>query len=311
MGSRPSTGSSTSFSNVGDSVPVPLALDALPSLGGSLEYSSPTSVPMSDPCLDQFRRPSPIQSVQDVGPLAMHVPQLVKYKIWKGQYIDLSLLYRDNAVVALTSTDHGSALTMMVENVKVVFRPAASSHPRKLDTVDNGQAHSILSWLFLRRATLPDLPNCSSMRKLFGWLLRNFLVLGGVVTMSSFDYDKKPIHRARGLFWIWNFGLRSPRRSVCYPWLILVPPLVLGKNTQSKQSSCFSFNSTNGCRWNPCTVHVSMHIVAIAAHALDTGPRHVGLVQGLLIIISKLRPRTLVVHLHLRQRGPSPGFGRL
>ena len=25
-----------------------------------------------------------------------------------------------------------------------------------------------------------------------------------------------------------------------------------GKNTQSKQSSCFSFNSTNGCRWNPC-----------------------------------------------------------
>ena len=64
---------------MGDSVPVPLALDALPSLGGSLEFSSPTSVPMSDPCLDQFRRPSPIQSVQDVGPLVMHVPQLVKF----------------------------------------------------------------------------------------------------------------------------------------------------------------------------------------------------------------------------------------
>ena len=120
---------SISFSNVGDSVPVPLALDPLPSLGGSLEY---TFVPMSDPCLDQFRRPSPIQSVQDVGPLVMHVPQLVKDKIWKGQYIELSLLYRDNAVVALTSTDNGSALTMMVENGKVVFRPAASSHPRKV-----------------------------------------------------------------------------------------------------------------------------------------------------------------------------------
>ena len=155
---------------------------------------------MSDPCLDQFRRPSPIQSVQDVGPQVMHVPQLVKDKIWKGQYIDVSLLYRDNAVVALTSTDNGSALTMMVDNGKVVFRPAASSHPRKLDTVDKWTSafHTFMAIFTARHPS--RLPNCSSMRKLFGWLLRNFLVLGGVVTMSSFDYDKKPIRRARGLF---------------------------------------------------------------------------------------------------------------
>ena len=54
---------------------------------------------------------------------------------------------------------------------------------------------------------------------------------------------------------------------------------------------------------------VSMHIVAIVMHILGTGPRHVELVQGLLIIISKLRLRTLEVHLHLRRRGGGGGGG--
>ena len=156
-------------------------------------------------------------------------------------------------MVALTSTDHGSALTMMAENGKVVFRPAASSHPRKLDTVDKWTSafHTFMAIFTARHPSrFAELLKYAETIRLaaaqfpgFGWR----------------SYDEQ-------------FRLRqeaNPSRSWAVLdmelWVTVAAAFSLlpvatttstassaGKNTQSKQSSCFSFNSTNGCRWNPC-----------------------------------------------------------
>lgn len=111
------------YSDAGISVSTP-ELGALPSSGGNLGLGNPVfnvgppSSPLSVPSLGLFGvdRPSLIQSVQDVGPLELHVTQAVKENIWRGQFVDLALLYRENGVVAMTSIDNGSALTMVVED---------------------------------------------------------------------------------------------------------------------------------------------------------------------------------------------------
>ena len=93
--------------------------DGSPLLGvNSVTVPLPVTTTMVSPMMPdhsagfaEIGRPTMVPSLQSGQLLGVHVSAAIKEKIWNSQYIDLSLLYQDNAVMAVATADKGSALT--------------------------------------------------------------------------------------------------------------------------------------------------------------------------------------------------------
>ena len=80
-------------------------------------------------------RPVALQQASASAQLGMHVPQNIKDKIWAGAFIDLSLLYQDNAKAILSKEMGGAELTLAVDGDRMVIKQGVT-HSKKVDTFD-------------------------------------------------------------------------------------------------------------------------------------------------------------------------------
>ena len=132
-------------------------------------------------------QPLPIPRLGSARLLCGHVSQSLKEKIWKSEYIDISLLIKDSAAAALARSLKASEVALVVQGNKMFLRPniASVSRQHKLDSWIHGFRHFILLWQFIS-CNSPFAPlRCLDTLTLSTQQLFNSRALVGGFMMSS------------------------------------------------------------------------------------------------------------------------------
>ena len=195
----------------------------------------------------EAERPTPMPTFNVNAPLGLHVPSHIKEKIWNGQYVEMATLYRENSMSAVR--DKGTALTMALEEGKVVFKPAAAQ-TKKLDSLEKWMSafHTFIAIFSSRH------PNRTSELLKYAETVR--------VAAQQFpgygwrNYDEQFRLRQEA------FPNRSWAQIDMELWVTVAaaasisPASFSGSPSNLKSSEgksvCFAFNGARGCRWNSC-----------------------------------------------------------
>ncbi|XP_038073487.1 uncharacterized protein LOC119741700 [Patiria miniata] len=82
--------------------------------------------------------PKPIPRVQSTSLIGGHVSQSLKDKIWRNEYVDMSLLFADSASEVLARSNKAEEVALVIENDKMFLRSnqVKTSRQKKMDTWD-------------------------------------------------------------------------------------------------------------------------------------------------------------------------------
>ena len=207
--------------------------------------------------LQQINRPEQIASLGSSSTLGAHVSQVVKEKIWKGEFVDFSLLYNDTAAAVLARSDQNTSdLTLVVEGDNLLVRKKGSNR-KKIETFDTWQSafHTFMS-VYLEKH-----PNrCAELLKYAETIRTASLHFPGLGWRMYDEQFRLQQERDPARSWgVLDFELWLTVAAVGVTSVSAVQrgSNITLQNTGSKFKGnrpgyCFAFNNVQGCRFSDC-----------------------------------------------------------